>query len=326
MKRLILAGAGHAHLHVLKAAGGSTLAWRGGNPGIALCPSNVLRHDPGMDRRALHAAAVRRAPRPTGQGGQCPLRTRRSGQHGCPRAVSSASARSGDIPLRRSLARYRRTRRQFLPRGERSPAGADPTAGGLRSRLGRSAGGLQTARRGQPDGRWRRRGRGRAGTGGALPAGCRVGHAACPGASGDRPPASCPATAGALWRGCAGRWNPVRWSKSTVTPPERRAACSWDSGSTLAADCIIAATGVRPAIWLAGSGLALASDGFVAVADGQQSVSHPEVFAAGDTASRVDAPHARSGVYAVRAGPVLTVNLQRTLTGLPPIELPAAKT
>ena len=92
-----------------------------------------------------------------------------------------------------------------------------------------------------------------------------------------------------------------------------------DNGATVAADTVIAATGVRPAAWLAGSGLELAGDGFVAVADGQQSVSHPEVFAGGDVASRVDSPHAKSGVYAVRAGPVLAANLERALTGQAPL-------
>ena len=90
-----------------------------------------------------------------------------------------------------------------------------------------------------------------------------------------------------------------------------------DNGATIAADTVIAATGVRPPAWLAGSGLGLAGDGFVAVADGQRSVSHPEVFAGGDVASRVDAPHAKSGVYAVRAGPVLARNLERALAGQP---------
>ncbi|PKO86345.1 MAG: pyridine nucleotide-disulfide oxidoreductase [Betaproteobacteria bacterium HGW-Betaproteobacteria-12] len=92
-----------------------------------------------------------------------------------------------------------------------------------------------------------------------------------------------------------------------------------DNGRTIAADCVIAATGVRPAAWLATSGLALADDGFLAVGSGQQSQSHDEVFAGGDVASRVDAPHAKSGVYAVRAGPVLAGNLQRQLQGLPPL-------
>jgi len=92
-----------------------------------------------------------------------------------------------------------------------------------------------------------------------------------------------------------------------------------DNGTEIDADCVMVATGVRPAPWLAESGLALSGDGFVAVADGQQSCSHPEVFAAGDVASRVDSPHAKSGVYAVRAGPVLTTNLERALMGQAPL-------
>ena len=90
-------------------------------------------------------------------------------------------------------------------------------------------------------------------------------------------------------------------------------------GTTIQVDCVIAATGVKPAAWLAESGLALAQDGFIAVQDGQRSVSHPEVFAAGDVASRIDAPHAKSGVYAVRAGPVLASNLNRVLMGHAPL-------
>jgi NADH dehydrogenase FAD-containing subunit len=89
-------------------------------------------------------------------------------------------------------------------------------------------------------------------------------------------------------------------------------------GRQIDADCIIAATGVRPAGWLAETGLALCEKGFVAVGDGQQSTSHREVFAAGDISTRLDAPHARSGVYAVRAGPVLSRNLQLALSGQPP--------
>lgn len=91
------------------------------------------------------------------------------------------------------------------------------------------------------------------------------------------------------------------------------------NGTTIPVDCVIAATGVKPPDWLADSRLALAQDGFIAVQDGQQSVSHPEVFAAGDVASRIDTPHAKSGVYAVRAGPVLATNLHRVLMGHVPL-------
>lgn len=61
--------------------------------------------------------------------------------------------------------------------------------------------------------------------------------------------------------------------------------------------------------WLKQSGLQLDEKGFVAVNEFQQSVSHTWVFAAGDVASRTDKIHPRSGVYAVRAGPALARNI-----------------
>jgi NADH dehydrogenase FAD-containing subunit len=85
------------------------------------------------------------------------------------------------------------------------------------------------------------------------------------------------------------------------------------SGARLACQAAVIATGAEAPAWLAGSGLALDERGFVLTGMTLQSVSHPEVFAAGDVASRADAPHAKSGVYAVRAGPPLALNLRRFL-------------
>ncbi len=82
----------------------------------------------------------------------------------------------------------------------------------------------------------------------------------------------------------------------------------------VACDVPIVATGGDPPTWLAGSGLALDDAGFVRVGATLQSASHANVFAAGDLIARDDAPHPRSGVYAVRAGPVLAENL-RLLAG-----------
>ena len=87
------------------------------------------------------------------------------------------------------------------------------------------------------------------------------------------------------------------------------------SGARLACDAPVLATGAEPPPWLAGSGLQLDVRGFVCTGPTLQSCSHPEVFAAGDVASRVDAPHPRSGVYAVRAGPPLLLNLRRQVAG-----------
>lgn len=89
------------------------------------------------------------------------------------------------------------------------------------------------------------------------------------------------------------------------------------SGERLACDLPLLAVGAQAPAWLAGSGLALDGSGFMAINAFQQSTSHAEVFAAGDVASRVDAPHARSGVYAVRAGPPLLANLRAAMQGQP---------
>jgi selenide,water dikinase len=44
-------------------------------------------------------------------------------------------------------------------------------------------------------------------------------------------------------------------------------------------------------------------------------VTHPEVFAAGDTATLSGAAHPKSGVYAIRHASVLEHNLRATLAG-----------
>jgi pyridine nucleotide-disulfide oxidoreductase family protein len=86
-------------------------------------------------------------------------------------------------------------------------------------------------------------------------------------------------------------------------------------GSRILFDSVIAATGAAPPCWLKLSGLRLDQQGYVAVDSCHRSVSHSDVFAAGDVCSREDPHFARSGVHAVRAGPVLAANLAVALMG-----------
>ena len=88
-------------------------------------------------------------------------------------------------------------------------------------------------------------------------------------------------------------------------------------GSRLACDAALLATGAQAPQWLAGSGLALDPQGFILTEATLQSSSHADVFAVGDVATRSDTPHAKSGVYAVRAGPPLALNLRGAAAGQP---------
>ncbi len=83
----------------------------------------------------------------------------------------------------------------------------------------------------------------------------------------------------------------------------------------VACDVPIVAIGSDAPAWLAGSGLALDANGFVRIGATLQSFSHANVLAAGDITVRDNHPHPRSGVYAVRAGPVLAANLRRLVGG-----------
>jgi pyridine nucleotide-disulfide oxidoreductase family protein len=80
-------------------------------------------------------------------------------------------------------------------------------------------------------------------------------------------------------------------------------------------DVPLIATGSDAPSWLVGSGLALDERGFLRVGATLQSASHANVLAAGDIIVRDDASHPRSGVYAVRAGPVLAANLRAVVAG-----------
>jgi len=80
-------------------------------------------------------------------------------------------------------------------------------------------------------------------------------------------------------------------------------------------DFVLWVAGAASPPLLAASGLATDAGGFALVDTSLRSVSHAEVFAAGDCASILGHAHPKSGVYAVRHAPVLAANLKAALRG-----------
>ena len=95
----------------------------------------------------------------------------------------------------------------------------------------------------------------------------------------------------------------------------REGEASFAGLPSIAFDAAILVTHASAAPWLADTGLELDEAGFVCVRDTLQSTSHANVFAAGDIAAFAPRPLAKSGVYAVRAGPILAENLRRVARG-----------
>lgn len=90
-----------------------------------------------------------------------------------------------------------------------------------------------------------------------------------------------------------------------------------DEGSRYPTDAVIWVTNASAPAWLAGTGLDLDAEGFIKVDDCLRSTSHDTVFAAGDIATVVNHPRAKSGVFAVRQGMPLARNLARAVQKQP---------
>jgi len=93
----------------------------------------------------------------------------------------------------------------------------------------------------------------------------------------------------------------------------------FDARPPIAAEALLWCTGASAPRLLAESGLPCDRHGFVHVQAGLDVPGHPAIFAAGDAASFLPRPLPKSGVHAVRQGPALAANLRRVLAGRVPL-------
>ena len=88
-------------------------------------------------------------------------------------------------------------------------------------------------------------------------------------------------------------------------------------GSFIEADETLWATSVQGPAWLRDTGLTCVEGGYLSVDRHLRCDGRSDVFAAGDVAMVRDNERPRAGVFAVRQGPILAENLERTLFGRP---------
>ena len=88
-------------------------------------------------------------------------------------------------------------------------------------------------------------------------------------------------------------------------------------GQAHAFDHLLWVTHASAPSWPSESGLEVDQQGFILVDDHLRSTSHPFVFATGDVATMENHTRPKSGVFAVRQGPPLTINLRHTVTDQP---------
>ncbi|MDB5388088.1 MAG: selD [Planctomycetaceae bacterium] len=106
-------------------------------------------------------------------------------------------------------------------------------------------------------------------------------------------------------------------AKSLEESSEQAAQLILADGTALAVDFVVWATSARPPIALQNYTLPKDVNGFLSIRPTLQTTADAPVFVVGDTASFNDYSVPKAGVYAVREGPILWENIQRFLSNRP---------
>lgn len=100
-----------------------------------------------------------------------------------------------------------------------------------------------------------------------------------------------------------------------LLPEEEKIKVKCQSGLTINCDKLFWVTQASAPEWVRNSGIGVDEEGFILVDDNLQSVTHPNIFAAGDIASMLNYHLPKAGVFAVRQGKPLSENLRRIIEG-----------
>lgn len=90
-----------------------------------------------------------------------------------------------------------------------------------------------------------------------------------------------------------------------------------ESGQRVPSQAVLVSTKAAAPAWFSQTDLPLDSDGFLAVRPSLQLVDDDGIFAVGDCTTVLEHPRPKSGVFAVRQGPVVADNLMRAARGEP---------
>jgi selenide,water dikinase len=120
----------------------------------------------------------------------------------------------------------------------------------------------------------------------------------------------------------AARRRAIQWRCGTRVTGVEATGVRLEGDEALPADAVIWVAGAAALPFLRSSGLPVDADGFVRVEPTFQVEGHRDLFAVGDCASLSDGARVpKAGVHAVRAGPVLVRNLRSWLRGEPLTEI-----